>query len=116
MNELQFYRFGNDIEQVVEVLSLGQTTEGAVRIVSWKSVIATALNVESHQVHTERFAGLLEQVVGQVFRNVVIKVLNGLSGQTDEEFVQIARSVDHLRLEEMVAEDDVVFFLALNVD
>ena len=47
-----------------------------------------------------------------LFGDVVVVALNGLGGQTDQELVQIARLVDHLRLEEVVAQSDLVVLLA----
>lgn len=110
-----FYRLGNDIEKVVEVAGSRQSAEGAVRVVAGQSVIATALNVERDQIHAEGLVRLLEQMVGELLRNVVVKVLHGLRGQSDEELVQVARSVDDLRAEEVVTQQHLVFHLALRV-
>ena len=79
-------------------------------------MIATALDVERHQIQTESLAFLFEKVIGHLFREIVVEFLHGLSGEADEELVQIARRVDHLRLEKVLAEEDHGLLLPPVVD
>ena len=79
-------------------------------------MIPSSLEVERHQVHSEAGVLLLEQMVGHLLSEQVVKLLPGLGGQTDEDLVQVSWLVDQGRVEEHVGEGEHVGLLAVVMD
>ena len=53
-------------------------------------MVAAALKVKRHEVHAEAGVLALEEMVGQLLCHDVVKLLAGLRGQANQEFVQRA--------------------------
>ena len=83
---------------------------------TWKTVVSSSLEVKSHQVHSKAGILGLEQMVGDLLGEEVVKLLPGLSGQTHEDLVQGAWLVDQGGVEEHVGQGDSVDLLAVVVD
>ena len=90
----------DEILQVAELGNSLQSTEFPEGVVSRQSMISSSLYVQSHQVHPEAMVLGLEEMVGHLLRENVVELLPGLSGQTDQELVQLSRGVDQLGVEE----------------
>ena len=98
-------------------------------------MIPASLNVERYQIHSEAFTLLFEQVVSNLWKNmeikylaakrkdlesnlfgeIIVKILTGLSCQTDKELVKIARCVQHLGFEKVLPQQNMSLLFSLMI-
>ena len=97
---------GDVVDHVVEMGHPAQSTKFPEAVVSWKSMVPPPLDVQGCQVHSKALVPSLEEVVGQLVRHDVVKVLAGLTCKPDEESIEASRSVDKLGVEKLVGEWD----------
>ena len=83
-------------------MNSSQPTELSVGVVSGQTMISSSLDVQGDQVHAEALVLGLEEMVGQLLREDVVKLLSGLSSQTHQEPVQVSRGIDQLRVKESI--------------
>ena len=98
----------DEVGKIVEAVGLLQAAHLTPRIVAWQSVVPTSLDVQGDQVHPEAVVLGLEEVVGQLLTEDVVKLLSRLSGKTHEEAVKGSRDVHQLRVEESGREWDAL--------
>ena len=108
VNHLQplHYFLWDYISQEVKVIDPAKAAELPESVVSWQTVVSSSLDVESHEVHTEALVLGLEEMVGDLLREDVVVLLSGLSGETDQEPVQVSGNIDQLWVEESLSERD----------
>ena len=92
----------DDICQIFKSMNSSQPTELSVGVVSGQTMISSSLDVQGDQVHAEALVLGLEEMVGQLLREDVVKLLSGLSSQTHQEPVQVSRGIDQLRVKESI--------------
>ena len=97
---------GDIVNQVVKMWHPAKPTEFPEAVVAWKSMVPATLDVQGCQVHSKALVSSLEQMVGQLVRHDVVEVLAWLTGKPNKESVKASRSVDKLRIEELVGERD----------
>jgi len=78
----------NETNQGIKILCSSLIAEFSEPCVSWQTVIPTPLQVQSCQIQSEGSISS-EEKVGQLFREESIECLPWLSGQTNQQFVQI---------------------------
>ena len=106
-------------DEVLEVIKLLDPLEAAElpeRVIAGQAVISAPLDVEGHKVESEAAVLGLEQVVCHLLREDVVELLSGLGGESHQELVQLARSIDQAGVEECVGERNHPSFLALVVN
>ena len=92
----------DEILQVVKLMDSLETTQLSKLIVSWQTMVSASLDIQGNQVKTKAGILGLEEMVGQLLREDVVKLLSGLSGQTNQEPVQVSRGIDQLRVKESI--------------
>lgn len=93
--------------QILERGGLLQIAERSVLIVRRHPVIAGPVNVQGYQIHAGvRNAVLLEQVVGHLAGDELIQRLHRRSHQAAYHLVDHMLLVEHVRIEESVAQQD----------
>ena len=106
----------DEVLEVIKLLNPLEATELSEGIVTRQTVISATLKIEGNKIEAEAAILGLEQVVGHLLGEDVVKLLPGLGGQTHQELVQLARSVDQAGVEEGVGERNHPSFLALIVN
>ena len=70
----------DEVLEVVKLLNPLEATELPEGVIAREAVISAPLDVEGHEVHAEALVLGLEQVVGDLLREDVVKSLPGLGG------------------------------------
>ena len=91
---------GDEVGKVVEAVNFFESADLTERIVAGKSMVATSLDIQGNQVHPKAVVLGLEEVVGQLLTEDVVKLLSWLGRKADEETVEGSRNVHQLRVEE----------------
>ena len=69
-------------------------------------MVSPSLDVQGRQVHSKALVSPLEQMIGQLVRHDVVKVLARLAGKSNKESVKASRSVNKLGVEELIGKWD----------
>ena len=77
-------------------------------------MVSPSLDVQGRQVHSKALVSPLEQMIGQLVRHDVVKVLARLACESNEESVKASRSVNKLGVEELIGKWDGAHSPSLN--
>ena len=103
--------------QIFKVNGTFQVARSAVFVVRTEAVISSALDVQRGQIESgERDVARLEQVIGHFAGDELVQVLHGSDKHSAQHFVDGLDLHQHLRVEESVAEGNVLLLLKVGVD
>ena len=106
----------DQVGQSVKALGFPESAQFSESIVTLQPVVSSSLDIERHKIQSKVLVLWLEEVVGDLVRQDIIKLLTWLGGKPDEELVQVAGGVEQLRVQELLVQGQNLHSLSCEGD